>query len=540
MVTSKWASRVLLEDIRANNDISGKALNALLWNRFNVQMATSTLYRVRAQALIEIYGGYDDSYSFLPSYCEMIKKTNTGSNASCVWNPNTHVDRPLAFVTIFISFKPCLDELKNRIRGFIRVDGTHLKGNYGGVLLSAVALDGNNELFPFAWGIVSNEDSDTWCFFVHHLRDLLRSTGRGDKWCIISDRQKGIEIALDKLWPELDRRYCTKHLASNWKKAFPGPLMLSLFWKECGACSEFTFKKAMEQMDKVGKGGRLWLAKLGNQARWTKHKFNVATKCDANKSNFVESFNATLGIDRCRPVLTLLEGIRRKTMVRLASRRQKCEEWTRTDICPNIVQRVQKLCHDSRTCHSYLSSFGEFEVFEDSKLDPHAFVDEWYSVKRYKATYSNGIKSIPDHEQWPEFNLPKILPPKLKRGIGRPSRNRKRDETEDRKGKRAKTFRCSKCQDFGHNAKTCKGGATAKQKWGSSKKNMEKSDASSQGIDVPNVALLEIDRPMASQKSDPESIKIKICRTLNLVEEELTEAAVFEERESKCGFGSSA
>ncbi|XP_021748577.1 uncharacterized protein LOC110714378 [Chenopodium quinoa] len=246
MVTSKWASRVLLEDIRANNDISGKALNALLWNRFNVQMATSTLYRVRARALIEIHGGYDDSYSFLPSYCEMIKKTNTGSNASCVWNPNTHVDRPLAFVTIFISFKQCLDGLKNGIRGFVGVDGTHLKGNYGGVLLSAVALDGNNELFPFAWGIVSNEDSDTWCFFVHHLRDLLRSTGRGDKWCIISDRKKGIEIALDKLWPELGRRYCTKHLASNWKKAFPGPLMLSLFWKACGACSEFTFKKAME------------------------------------------------------------------------------------------------------------------------------------------------------------------------------------------------------------------------------------------------------------------------------------------------------
>ncbi|KAL2928060.1 hypothetical protein RDABS01_006451 [Bienertia sinuspersici] len=370
MVTAKWASRVLLEDIRADNDISRKTLNTLLWNRFKVQMATSTLYRVRARALIEIHGGYDDSYAFLPGYCEMIRRTNPGSDASCVWNPETHVDRPLAFVTIFISFKPCLDGLRDGIRGFIGVDGTHLKGNYGGVLLSAVALDGNNELFPFAWGIVSNEDSETWGFFVHHLRDLLRFTGRGDDWCIISDRQKGIECALDKVWPEVDRRYCTKHLASNWKKAFPGPLMLSLFWKACGAYSEFTFKKAMEQMDKVGKGGRLWLAKLGDQARWTKHKFNVATKCDSNKSNFVESFNATLGIDRCRPVLTLLEGIRRNTMVRLATRRQKCEEWTRTDLCPNIVQRVQKLCQNSRTCHSYLSSAGEFEVFEGKSYLP--------------------------------------------------------------------------------------------------------------------------------------------------------------------------
>ncbi|XP_021849008.1 uncharacterized protein [Spinacia oleracea] len=503
MVTAKWASRVLLEDIRANNDISAKSLNLLLWNKFKVKMATSTLYRVRARALIEIHGGFDESYAHLPGYCEMIRKTNPQSVASCVWNPANHVDRPLAFVTIFISFKACVDGLRQGVRGFVGVDGAHLKGNYGGVLLSAVALDGNNELFPFAWGIVSNEDADTWCFFVHHLRDLLRSTGRGDEWCVISDRHQGIEVAFNKLWPEVDRRYCTKHLSGNWKKAFPGPLMLSLFWKATGAYSTFTFRKAMEQIDKVGKGGRLWLAKLGNQARWSKHKFNVATKCDVNTSNFVESFNATLGIDRCRPVLTLLEGIRRNTMVRLATRRQMCEEWTRNDVCPNIVKRVQKLCHDSRTCHSFLCSEGEFEIFEgksylpvslnnqtcicgqwqisgipcrhgmrailDAQLDPHAFVDEWHSVRRYKLAYSSGIKSIPDFEQWPDMNMPKILPPELKRGIGRPCRNRKRDDTEEKKGKRAKTVMCSKCREFGHNAKTCKGGATAKQKWGKGK-----------------------------------------------------------------------
>ncbi|XP_021746756.1 uncharacterized protein LOC110712594 [Chenopodium quinoa] len=218
MVTAKWASRVLLEDIRANNDISGKALNVLLWNRYNVQMATSTLYRVRARALIEIHGGFDESYAFLPGYCEMIRRINPGSDATCVWNPTTHVDRPLDFVTIFISFKPCLDGLRDGVRGFVGVYGTHLKGNCvgggGGVLLSAIALDGNNELFPFAWGIVSTEDSDTWSFFVHHLRDLLRATGRGDNWCIISDRKKGIEATLDKVWLDVDRRYCTKHLAA--------------------------------------------------------------------------------------------------------------------------------------------------------------------------------------------------------------------------------------------------------------------------------------------------------------------------------------
>ncbi|XP_021774226.1 uncharacterized protein LOC110738161 [Chenopodium quinoa] len=349
----------------------------------------------------------------------------------------------------------------------------------GGVLLSAIALDGNNELFPFAWGIVSTEDSDTWSFFVHHLRDLLRATGRGDNWCIISNKQKGIEAALDKVWPDVDRRYCTKHLAANWKKAFPGPLMLFLFWKACGAYSEFTFKKAMEQMDKVGKGGRLWLAKLGEQSRWTKHKFNTATKCDSNKSNFVESFNATLSIDICRPVLTLLEDTilvwvleeipwldwqQEGKSMRSGAGLTSVQTW-----CKGFISyvRTQKLA--TLNCLLPVSLRHGMRAILDSKLDPHAFLDEWFSVKRYKAAYANGIKSIPDAQQWPEFNVPKIMPPELKRGIGRPCRNRKRDDTEERKGKKAKTVRCSNCQDYGHNAQTCKRGATAKLKWGGKK-----------------------------------------------------------------------
>ncbi len=70
------------------------------------------------------------------------------------------------------------------------MDGAHLKGNYGGVLLSAIALDGNNELFPVAWAIISSEDEESWKFFIWHLKHVLEPSQRGDNWCIIPDRQK--------------------------------------------------------------------------------------------------------------------------------------------------------------------------------------------------------------------------------------------------------------------------------------------------------------------------------------------------------------
>lgn len=56
------------------------------------------------------------------------------------------------------------------------------------------------------------------------------------------------------------------------------------------------------------------------------------------------------------------------------------------------------------------------------------------------------------------------MPPTLKRGVGRPCRNRRREEGEEQKGKRANTVKCTKCGFLGHNARTCKGGPTEKEK----------------------------------------------------------------------------
>jgi SWIM zinc finger len=225
--------------------------------------------------------------------------------------------------------------------------------------------------------------------------------------------------------------------------------MWQLFWLACGAFSTFTFGKAMKELNKENKAARKWLADLGPQDRWTKHKFDTQLKCDVNKTNFVESFNATLGTDRCKPVLTLLEGIRRVTMVRLATRRQKCATWEK--LCPNIVKRVQQLCNDSRSCRAFMSNVGEYEVMEGKSslavslnnhtclcnvwqltgipckhamrailhegLDPHSFVHECYSVDNYKLAYVESIKPIPDQDKWPASNSPSILPPIIKRGV---------------------------------------------------------------------------------------------------------------------------
>ncbi|KAL2935023.1 Alpha-methylacyl-CoA racemase [Bienertia sinuspersici] len=362
-VVVEWASRALMEDIRASNDISAKSLNKLLWTRLRVQMSKSTLYRAKQAALQQIYGGHDVSYTYLPAYCDAIIASNPNSYAQHSWYPPNHPERPLSFATIFICFKAALDGFFAGCRVLIGVDGAFLKGNYGEVLLSAVALDGNNEIFPIAWAIGSSEDEDTWKFFIWNLKYVLQQAS--------------------------------------------------------GAYNGFTFKKAMDLIDKYKAGARVWLANLGDQDKWSKHKFNPSLKCDVNKTNFVESFNATLGIDRtCLAYLSgqgEFEIVDDKSNLPVSLKQQtcKCNQWQLTGIpCKHGMRDILY-----------------------SGFDPLKFVHERYSVKRYKMAYANGISAIPDKDQCPETQQSIIEPPMMKRGVGRPVKNRRRGEEEQRKGR---------------------------------------------------------------------------------------------------------
>ena len=73
----------------------------------------------------------------------------------------------------------------------IGIDGCHLKGAYTGQIFTAVAMDGNQHIFPIAFAVVEAERKDTWIWF---LENLMNDIG-GNPITFISDRQKVIDIA---------------------------------------------------------------------------------------------------------------------------------------------------------------------------------------------------------------------------------------------------------------------------------------------------------------------------------------------------------
>lgn len=92
-----------------------------------------------------------------------------------------------------------------------------------------------------------------------------------------------------------------------WQKQFKGPHYEAYFWQAADAYNEYVFNKAMTQMKKLNMEAYQYLMDVDLQL-WARFKFNPDVCAPDNTNNFTESFNATLGLDRVKPMLTLAEG----------------------------------------------------------------------------------------------------------------------------------------------------------------------------------------------------------------------------------------
>ena len=57
-------------------------------------------------------------------------------------------------------------------------------------MLAATGRDGNNNIYPIAFGVVDKEDGESWTWFLTQLRCCIGSGNKFGTYTIISDRQK--------------------------------------------------------------------------------------------------------------------------------------------------------------------------------------------------------------------------------------------------------------------------------------------------------------------------------------------------------------
>lgn len=74
---------------------------------------------------------------------------------------------------------------------------------------------------------------------------------------------------------------------------------------------------------------------------WLRHAFDTECKSDMISNNIAESFNSWIKDARDKPLLTMLELIRRKLMNTFHSKREGAKLAT-NDICPNMQKKKKK------------------------------------------------------------------------------------------------------------------------------------------------------------------------------------------------------
>lgn len=125
------------------------------------------------------------------------------------------------------------------MRKVVVVDGMFLNGKYKGTLLTALAQDGNFQIFPIAFAVVDTENHDSWHWFFSQLKLLIPDD---EGLAIISDRHNSIGKAIRNVYPLVARGICTYHLYKNILGRYKGKDVFRLVKKaaRCFRMSDFT------------------------------------------------------------------------------------------------------------------------------------------------------------------------------------------------------------------------------------------------------------------------------------------------------------
>ena len=355
--TSGWIAEKLERELRRNPEMSLEHMADDLRDIYHIECCNTRLYRARKKARERLEGDYVTSYNKLPAYTAVLREWNPGTLVKLAfqnrhYDQNNNIMQNPIFKRFFIAFPSIRNGFLNGCKPFIGVDGCHLKGPFKGMFLSVVALDANSGMVPLAVMVVKGESTYNWGYFLNLLDTWIGQSHKG-RLTFMSDRQKGVLTSIAKFFPNAQNRYCARHMYSNFQGKFPGVMHRSLFWGAVRATNESEFNKNMNEMKAKYQKAYEWMMETPT-LHWSVHLYDESVKSDHTSNNMTESFNAWLGKHRSKPVLTLLENIRRKVMRRIHRRHEKAVGWT-FNVPPTVRKRLEVNKKESRKCELYVA-----------------------------------------------------------------------------------------------------------------------------------------------------------------------------------------
>ncbi|KAH9658494.1 SWIM-type domain-containing protein [Citrus sinensis] len=389
--------------------------------QFGYEISYHKAWKAREYAVEKVRGTPEDSFKLLPLYMEMLKKKNSGT---CTF---LEVNNANNFKYFFMAIGGCIHGFISSIRPVIAIDGTFLKGKFKGTLFIATALDGNNQLYPVAFGVGDSENDASWGWFLMKLKVAI---GEVPNFFFISDRHPSIQKNVNIAFPNVAYGICTHHLKQNLRAKFKEIEVGAIVELAAKAYRPQHFNYFMNEIQKVDERVVKYLQDAGREE---------AVNCHTRLTKWAE-----------KELLTKSENSRTYKVVTL----NMYEFIVKYGDLNGHVNILDKTCScrefqlDQLPCEHALAVCRYRET-----LSVYDMCSRYYSSEAWVAAYAETIYPVGTEKEWEvseEVQSNEVLPPVEKRKKGRPQKIRIPSQGEEKLRRK-----CGRCGSRGHNRLTC-------------------------------------------------------------------------------------
>ncbi|KAK2663039.1 hypothetical protein Ddye_001613 [Dipteronia dyeriana] len=388
-------------------------------------------YRARHISLEEVQGTPVESYSNLPSYLYMLEKAN----------PETITDL----------------HTDSSNRPIIAIDGTLLKCPHRGVLFVAVCMDGNDQIFPLAFGVSDSETNEACEWFLTRLH---KAVGEVVDLVIVSDRKGSITTGVEKVFSNSFHGVCAVHLERNMVGHYGRIKALKQYFRRAvRVYRESQFIQHMEQLANINPEAAQYVTNIGIELWARAH--NPRKRYNIMSTNIAEAMNNAIKECKELPITGVIDYIRGVLQHWFHDRRTTAHKLT-TQLTTDIDVAIGVKDDKARYMRIYPITFYTFLV-KDGGLDGHVdLTAKTCTCKEFDVdqipcahalAYSGEIHPVGQPSEWLvlEDIVSKIVhPPVGRRGPGRLKKNCIPSFGEDMTQRS-----CTTCHRVGHNSHTC-------------------------------------------------------------------------------------
>ncbi|CAL5061313.1 unnamed protein product [Urochloa decumbens] len=254
-LSSSFPAQYVKETLEKNPAMTMEEIVVYLAETYGKHISHAGAWRAKQKALELGFGTFYDSYNYVPRWLKDITYNDPGNFVDMKDSEVAGCKDFRVLHSIFWAFSLCIQAFVS-CRPVLCIKSTSLCGKYQGVLITAIALDANDDYIPVAFAIIEEESKESWLWFLRNVnRAIIKQ--RSDV-CVIHDHKRELMDAVEDLnrqephpWRDIQSRWCIQHLTENFFAHYGDNKLKMLFKRLCEKNQKTKFVEIWEELDKL-------------------------------------------------------------------------------------------------------------------------------------------------------------------------------------------------------------------------------------------------------------------------------------------------